>query len=200
MLTKEQIQENKVEFETLLNSLTRVTPAEIQELINWFNNTDFFIAPASTKYHEACDGGLCEHSLRVYSNLKKLYDTFNFKIPAEDSLIVAALFHDISKVNFYKKEIRNKKDEQGNWYSYESFTYKEPNERFFVGNHESTSAYITSTLLPLHTDEYAAILNHHGGMGWDSAKAGAPEIFEKYPLAQFLYYADMIDAYDTTIR
>lgn len=200
MLTKNQIQENKTKFLDLLKQLKRLTEPEVQELTTWFNSTDFFTAPASTKYHGAYEGGLCEHCLQVYFNLEKLYSSFNFKIPAEDSLIVVALFHDISKINFYKKELRNKKDEQGNWYSYESFTYKEPTERFFVGNHEGTAAYITSTLLPLHTDEYAAILNHHGGMGWDSAKAGIPEVFEIYPLAQFLYYADCINAYDSNTR
>ena len=32
-------------------------------------NSDFFTAPASSRYHCAYEGGLCEHSLNVYDCL-----------------------------------------------------------------------------------------------------------------------------------
>ena len=38
-----------------------------EKLLDWLDNkTDFFSAPASTRFHGACDGGLCMHSLNVY--------------------------------------------------------------------------------------------------------------------------------------
>ena len=37
-----------------------------QELLSWMETTDFFVAPASTKYHCACHEGLLKHSLNVY--------------------------------------------------------------------------------------------------------------------------------------
>lgn len=200
MLTKNEIENNKSRFKDLVTEITRLSDDSVHNILEYLDDTDFFTAPASTKYHGAYEGGLCEHCLHVYDNLKKLYDTFHFLIPAEDSLLVIALFHDAAKINFYKKELRNKKDDAGKWYSYEAYTYKDASERFFVGNHEGTSAYLVSTLIPLYTEEYAAILNHHGGMSWDSTKAGAPEVFQKYPIAQYLYFADCIDAYDTNVR
>lgn len=39
------------------------------ELLQWIIGTDFFEAPASTKYHGAFEGGLCQHSLSVYNRL-----------------------------------------------------------------------------------------------------------------------------------
>ena len=33
-----------------------------EKLLDWLDNkTDFFSAPASTRFHGACDGGLCMH-------------------------------------------------------------------------------------------------------------------------------------------
>ena len=41
-----------------------------EELLNWLLTTDFFVAPASTKYHCACEGGLVQHSVSVYKTLR----------------------------------------------------------------------------------------------------------------------------------
>ena len=37
-----------------------------KELLEWLQTTDFFTAPASTKFHCACTGGLVQHSVKVY--------------------------------------------------------------------------------------------------------------------------------------
>ena len=37
-----------------------------EKLLDWLDNkTDFFSAPASTRFHGACDGGLWRHSRNV---------------------------------------------------------------------------------------------------------------------------------------
>lgn len=38
-------------------------------LLEWLKKSDFFTAPASTKFHRAHKGGLLEHSLNVYDCL-----------------------------------------------------------------------------------------------------------------------------------
>ena len=38
-------------------------------LLNWLLTTDFFEAPASTRFHGAYKGGLVDHSLNVYDCL-----------------------------------------------------------------------------------------------------------------------------------
>ena len=46
--------------------LLRETKREgIEDLIKFLENSDFFTAPASTKFHGDYEGGLWEHSLKV---------------------------------------------------------------------------------------------------------------------------------------
>lgn len=202
MLNKTEIENNKQRFKDLVSSISRLSDEELHNVLSYFDNTDFFVAPASTKYHGAYEGGLCEHSLKVYDNLKKLYDTFHFNLDQndQDSITIVSLFHDLGKINFYKKEIKHRKvyDKSGNskWEDYLGYNVVEPTSRFLLGNHEENCAYLASTLVPLRASEYSAILNHHGTLGWDSAKGNISEIYDNNALAQFLHYADSIDAYD----
>ncbi len=43
------------------------------KLLAWLETTDFFEAPASTRFHLSCPGGLVEHSIHVYHRLHDLY-------------------------------------------------------------------------------------------------------------------------------
>ena len=52
---------------------TRVTRPGADRLLDWLQTTDFFTAPASSRFHLAKEGGLCEHSLHVYDRLRALY-------------------------------------------------------------------------------------------------------------------------------
>ena len=40
-----------------------------EKLLAWLEGTDFFTAPASTRFHAAYEGGLLDHSLNVYNVL-----------------------------------------------------------------------------------------------------------------------------------
>ena len=76
--------------------------------------TDFFTAPASTRFHAAYAGGLLEHSLNVYRVLmEKHYD------PGTDDLescTICALLHDVCKSQYYRTSTRNVKNEEtGQW-------------------------------------------------------------------------------------
>ena len=54
-------------FEELLLSTKR---EGIEALLEFIRKSDFYTAPASTKYHSCHEGGLLEHSLNVYECLK----------------------------------------------------------------------------------------------------------------------------------
>jgi hypothetical protein len=129
MLTEEQIKQNKEKFIELVKSIS-IEGANIDGLISFLEGSDFFNAPASTQYHSSFKGGLCQHSLNVYSNLTKIVDTFalehktikstteegieveeNLILPkySSDTLKIVGLLHDLSKINFYEKYIQNKK-------------------------------------------------------------------------------------------
>ena len=80
-----------------------------EKLLDWLDNkTDFFSAPASTRFHGACEGGLCMHSLNVYH---ALHDTFFTEGDSEESFAICALLHDLCKANYYKRGTRNVKND-----------------------------------------------------------------------------------------
>ena len=95
--------EEREEFCALLTATGREgMPALLQHLIE---KTDFFIAPSSTKYHDARDGGLLHHSVNVYHNLIALSKLYTVELPADgSSFAIIALLHDLCKTNIYKKE------------------------------------------------------------------------------------------------
>lgn len=210
MLTKEQIDTNKNEFIELLKQIKR-PGCDIDALINKLEKSDFFIAPASTQYHCGYAGGLCYHSLNVYKQLCKLVDMeYPRFIPDEngelfeiedyfcpistDSILITALLHDISKMNYYEISQRNVKDEKGNWVQVPFVKTREAKDRFVYSTHGVNSEYMIGRFIPLSIEESAAITNHMGGK-----EAGAPvmdstvtEVFNRYPLAILLHTADML--------
>ena len=206
MLTVEQIEQNKLEYIKLIRSIER-EGADIERLVRKLEASDFFVAPASTKYHGNFEGGLCEHSLRVYNNLLCIVNNngcLDEGCYDSNTLKIVALLHDISKMNIYEKTAINKKvycddgdkyDEVGKfkWVSEKGFKTKE--SRFVFGSHECTSEYIARQFIPLTLDESVAILHHMGSMSWDSAKDNIGEVFNQYNLALILYMADMMTTY-----
>ena len=96
----------KEEFIELLKQTNREGMENLIEFLK--NKTDFFEAPASTRFHGSFKGGLLEHSMKVYEILKQ-------KAGDSESVRIIALLHDICKTNFYKVDYRNAKNEQGVW-------------------------------------------------------------------------------------
>lgn len=213
------IEKNKQEFIELINSIEREFNKE--KLINKLLNTDFFTAPASAKYHLNVEGGLCQHSLNVYNNLKALVELKGFtktdegepkeqikEIISDDSIKIVALLHDISKINTYKIGYRNVKvycdsgtKEDGNgkfsWVTEKQYEYVDDNERFIYGSHEDTSEFMVGCFIPLTVEESIAIKNHHGAFNTDdlSRKKTLGLIFERYRLAVLLHLADSMSTY-----
>lgn len=210
MLTDREIEINKIKFIDLISTIKR-PEANIDGFLNWLIKSDFFKAPASTKYHCNYPGGLCEHSLNVYNNLKILVEQFashNEVVETEDGKSVSivnnysddtiklvALLHDISKTNFYERYYRNVKDDNGNWIQVLEYRIKDDADRFIYGSHEQNSEYMVSTFFPLSVEERSAILHHHGGRSWDSAQDDMASVFNKYPLATLLHLADMLSTF-----
>lgn len=204
MLSNEQLSQNKEEFISLLNSIHRER-ANVEGLVKKLEASDFFYAPASTKYHGSFKGGLCRHCLDVYIVLRNLVSQNNLDID-EESLIICTLLHDFSKMNLYEVTNFNKKvySENGSksdnggrfdWVTEQGYKTIDLSERFVYGNHEETSEYMIRQFIPLKLEESVAILHHHGGMGYDSSQTNISDIYQRYPLALMLHLADMICAY-----
>lgn len=165
------------------------------ELLRWLESSDFFSAPASTRFHGAYEEGLLQHSLNVYDCLRKCIEASGSEgIASEESIALVALMHDICKVNFYKKGYRNvKNDETGQWERKEIF---EIDEKFPCG-HGEKSVIILQNFMHLTVDEIMAIRAHMGGFD-TSVKGGdffIGKIFEKSKLAFLLHFADMSATY-----
>lgn len=202
MLTKSEIESNKEKFKDLLLSIKR-EGARIDDLIAKLESSDFFYAPASTKYHGSYEGGLVDHCLSVFDNFKLLVSMKGLdNVISTDSIIILSLLHDFSKMNLYKKEFRNKKvySESGSkydnagkfdWVAEETYSMASYDERFLYGNHEETSEFMVRQYIPLSYPESVAIINHHAGMSYDSNEVSSA-IIERFPLATILHLADML--------
>ena len=205
--TNEEIMEMKGDFIALLRKINRPN-ANIEGLIQKLEATDFFIAPASTKYHNCCYGGLLAHSLNVYNNLEMLVKMKGLEesIP-KDSIRICGLLHDMAKINLYEPTVRNKKvysetgskwDEMGrfDWVAERAWSVKSEKDRFIYGSTEENSVYMVQCYIPLMLAESAAILNHRGGIGGSSEKVAiASASFTRFNLALLLHEADMIATY-----
>ncbi len=157
--------------------------------------SDFFTAPASTRYHGSYEGGLVEHSLNVYDCLcdqlsrKRMKEMYGISYSPE-SVAIAALLHDLCKVNFYRVSFRNVKDETGRWQSQPYYTIDDS----LPYGHGEKSVYIISGFMKLTRDEAFAIRYHMGFSGnEDNGTVG--QALEMFPLAFALTVADMEAAY-----
>lgn len=130
----------------------------IDNLLAWLVKSDFFTAPASTRYHGNYEGGLCAHSLNVYNTLKDLCAIYLPEAPQE-TIAIVGLFHDFCKINFYKMGSRNVKDEAtGQWVKKDVW---EIDEKIPLG-HGEKSCIILQWYIKLTIEELLAIRWHMG--------------------------------------
>lgn len=162
------------------------------ELLEWLLKTDFFTAPASTKFHCACFEGLVQHSLSVYNVLMEKH--FNKEEDSQESFAICALLHDLCKAQFYKVTSRNVKNEEtGKWEKQPFYAV----EDMFPYGHGEKSVFLIERFMRLKTSEAMAIRWHMGGFD-DTAKSGGFAIslaYDKYPLAVKLHLADLESTY-----
>lgn len=159
-----------------------------KRLLEWIISTDFFTAPASTKYHCACEEGLLKHSLNVYKVLiEKYYD------PKEDNLesfTIVSLLHDICKVHYYKSSKKNVKNEHtGVWEQVPFYLIEDA----FPYGHGEKSVFLIERFMRLKTQEAMAIRWHMGGFD-ECVKGGSFSVslaFDKFPLSVKLHISDL---------
>ena len=154
------------------------------ELLKWIENSDFFTAPASTRFHESYEGGLCEHSVHVFEELCRLAKAYPEVHVSYETAAIVSLLHDLCKIGCYKTELRNKK-ENGVWIQVPYYTFEED---FSFGGHGSKSVYLIQKYMKL-TDEEATAINCH--MGVENGNWTVNDAFRQYPLAFLLHTADM---------
>ncbi len=190
-MEEEVINKNKEEF--LKIARENIKRDGLEDLLGWLASTDFFEAPASTKFHSAEAGGLCFHSLNVFRRLLKLAtDEFGEKVNKE-TVAVIALFHDVCKCCYYKTDYRNVKDENGNWVKKPFYAVDD----LLPYGHGEKSVYMVNGYMRLTREEALAINWHMGGfdkrvIGGDFSMAKS---YYKYPICTLTHIADIMATY-----
>ena len=163
------------------------------KLLAWLEESDFFTAPASTRFHGAYEGGLCEHSANVWEELIRLLKAYpEVRVTAESAAIVS-LLHDLCKVGCYKQELksrktgRTKRDGKPEWENYIGYTFEED---FCYGGHGSKSVFLIQKHMAL-TEQEATAINCHMGP-WDRSPGdySLGPAYEQFPLALLVHWAD----------
>lgn len=158
-------------------------------------SSDFFTAPASTRFHGSYAGGLVEHSVNVYDCLKDYMERSRvnelYGLTASDETIaVVSLLHDLCKINCYHEGTRNVKDKDGKWKTVAVYEYDDP----MPYGHGEKSVYIITGFMRL-TREEAFAIRYHMGFSEDESKRNVGKSFEMYPLGFALHTADMEATY-----
>ncbi len=167
------------------------------ELLEYLESraSDFFTAPASTRFHGSYEGGLVEHSINVYHCLQQYLSRERVKEVygldySEESIAIVSLLHDVCKINCYKPGTRNVKDEHGVWHSVPTYEF---DDKLPYG-HGEKSVYILSGYMRLTREEAFAIRYHMGFSGTEDSR-NVGNAFAMYPLSLALSIADMEATY-----
>lgn len=190
-MDNEQIEKNKNEFLNIVSE--NIKRDGIDAFINWLCSTDFFEAPASSKFHSAELGGLCFHSINVYKRLLSLaIQEWGEENINRETIAIVALFHDVCKCCYYKTEMRNVK-ENGEWVQKPYFAVDD----LLPYGHGEKSVYIINGYMRLTREEALAINWHMGG--FDKRVQGGDQSFSiayyKYPLCTLTHIADVMATY-----
>lgn len=166
---------------------TNIQKDGVKKISSVLEASDFFTAPASTKYHDSVAGGLCTHSLSVYdyleSECKELF--------SNESIAVVALLHDVCKIGYYKVNTRNVKNDKGVW---EQVPYYDVDDKFPMG-HGEKSVIMIMDCMKLTTEEMMAIRWHMGGFEPKENYQSLSKAYAEFPLALYLHMADMKATY-----
>ena len=191
---EERVEKNKQKFlELIKNNIHR---EGVDGLVDYLLKSDFFTAPASTRFHSNFEGGLCEHSIKVFEKYTKLLELeygkdWQNEISLESATIIA-LFHDVCKVDTYITDYRNVK-ENGEWVKKPFYAV---NDKLPYG-HGEKSVYIVNGFMRLTRDEAMAINWHMGA--FDERAKNNPNIlknvFQKFPIAYLTHIADYMATY-----
>ena len=193
---------NKKSF---LEILEQIQVDNLHMLINYLEKeTDFFNAPASTRFHGNYEGGLVEHSLHVYSNMlrknnEKPWADFNYTFT---TIVITSLLHDVCKSNFYEVDYKNVKQYSDNGkftdtkgkYDWCVSPYYTINDKFPYGHGEKSVEIITRFITLLECEKMA--IRWHMGFSEPKENWGTlGKAIEKYPLILMLHEADMEATY-----
>ena len=178
----------KKEFIEIVNK--NIHREGIADLMAWLETTDFYTAPSSARFHGAEEGGLVAHCINVYKYLKNFQE-----IESDETIAIAALFHDLCKVGTYKVSMRNTKDASGKWIQVPYYDYRD-DEELPVG-HGEKSVIILMKYMKLTDQEICAIRWHMGFSAVEPVfeKPSLTKALARFKLVLKLHTADSASAF-----
>lgn len=178
----------------------------IEKLISFIRDSDFYTAPASTRFHSCHEGGLLEHSMNVRNCLINKKDNPTWKEILSnvdnESLEISSLLHDVCKTYFYVQEPRNKKiysekgskQDIGGRYDWETVMSYTIDDKYPYG-HGEKSVMMIEQFIKLKPIERYMIRWHMGFTepkeNWNAFTAAV----KKYPAILALHSADLESTY-----
>ena len=199
--------ENVKRFEELLGKIGR---DGIENLLSYIRKSDFYTAPASTRFHGAYEGGLLQHSLNVYDCLmaKKENPIWReiLEEVGDESLIIMSLLHDICKTYYYGISTKNQKTydpekvsksekwavkhDAGGDFIWETVNCYMVDNRMPLG-HGEKSVIILSQYIKLKEAEIYAIRWHMGFSESPALYGDLGAAMELHPVVLALHEADL---------
>lgn len=218
---------NEKEKETLEALMDTFCPAFLEERIGsmesmriYLSSSDFYTAPASTKYHGNFVGGLANHNIQVFLRLMDIYKPQTEK--EVGMLILLTVAHDLCKIGVYHEYFTNEKmdgpalrmDREGtvfvdeyntkHWSNGMTYHYQERMKYRFdddrpQGHGQKSLNMILGWLPGSITEEMAAAIDGH--MRDAETNPYCDRQMEQYPLCQYLHIADVMASmlYEETI-
>ena len=170
-----------------------ITRPGADKLLEYLNTSDFFVAPASARYHSSYAGGLCQHSLNVYDCLKAYMERERVQKDygltgeeyADESIAIVGLLHDLCKIGCYRAGFRNVKDANGVWQKVPTFNFEDS----LPYGHGEKSVFIISRFMRLTVHESFAI-RYHMGFSGDEDNRTVGQALAMFPLAFAVSVAD----------
>ena len=185
-----------------LNLLRSTEREGIEDLIEALEEMGFFTAPASANHHLNVEGGLLEHSLNtckaalaIYEGLKPLDPSMEKEV-RRDSIILSSLLHDVCKSDIYKRSVKKRKNNVGQWEDVEGYSVSYKN--FPMGHGEKSVILLLCNGLSLYDDEMLAIRWHMGAWGINMNSFEDQRCYDTsrklYPLVSIIQAADGLAA------
>lgn len=179
---------NESELMKLANRLFgyEVVDKDLKPLMDFLSSSDYYYAPASTKYHGNYPGGLYDHCKGLYRELQE----FKMKMKKnwdDRDLFMIAFMHDLCKVGNYEAVV----DDSGNL----TYNYKSQSPQ---SKHGLRSLEMLSELIPhMISKEAAHSILYHMGLYTTDVNNAAEEIKKcqsENDLVFFTHAADMIES------
>lgn len=166
-----------------------------QDITEKLTEGGFFIAPASTKYHGAYEGGLFDHSYNVTSALVTLTHDNDLEWQRSESPYIIGMFHDICKQDQYRhpligivyiENVKHRQVDETQW---------EYDPETVLKGHGEKSVMLLSQYLQLTMEEILCIRYHMGAFVDQKKWNDYTRAIHECPNVLWTHTADMIAAH-----